>query len=175
MYATRNSDAIASALIELTGLLNSPRQDEVLLGVAGVSLDRALFPLLVRLSATPAMSVAQLAEQAGRDPSTVSRQIAKLEQLGLVRRPSTRQDMRVRAAAITRSGARVVAAITEARRRLLSELMQDWPAAEQQIFPLLLQKFANAMKNKQSGGRQDRIFLPRTPIDRIPQHRKIVK
>lgn len=150
MYDTRNVDAIASALIELTGLLNSPRQDEVLLGVAGVSLDRALFPLLVRLSAAPAMSVAQLAEQAGRDPSTVSRQIAKLEQLGLVKRPSAREDMRVRAAAITRSGARTVAAITDARRRLLTELIQNWPAAEQQMFPLLLQRFADTMKARQN-------------------------
>lgn len=150
MYDTRNVDAIASALIELTGLLNSPRQDEVLLGVAGVSLDRALFPLLVRLSAAPAMSIAQVAEQAGRDPSTVSRQIAKLEQLGLVKRPSTREDMRIRAAAITRSGARAVAAITDARRKLLTELIQNWPAAEQQMFPLLLQKFADAMKARQN-------------------------
>lgn len=150
MYDTRNVDAIASALIELTGLLNSPRQDEVLLGVAGVSLDRALFPLLVRLSAAPAMSVAQLAEQAGRDPSTVSRQIAKLEQLGLVKRPSAREDMRIRAAAITRSGARAVAAITDARRRLMTELIQNWPAAEQQMFPLLLQKFADTMKARQN-------------------------
>jgi len=150
MHDTRNLDEIASALIELTGLLNSPRQDEVLLGVAGVSLDRALFPLLVRLSAAPAMSVAQLAEQAGRDPSTVSRQIAKLEQLGLVKRPSAKADMRVRAAAITRAGARAVAAITDARRKLLGELIQDWPAAERQTFPLLLRKFADAMRAKQN-------------------------
>ena len=69
MRDTCNVDAIAAALIELTGLLNSPRQDEVLLGAAGVSLDRALFPLLVRLSASPAMGVAQLADKVGRDPS----------------------------------------------------------------------------------------------------------
>lgn len=156
MHDTHNVDAIAFALIELTGLLNSPRQDEVLLGAAGVALDRALFPLLVRLSAAPAMSVAQLADQAGRDPSTVSRQIARLEQLGLVKRPSAQEDMRVRAAAITRSGARVVAAITAARRKLLSELMQDWPAAEQRMFPLLLQRFADAMKARQAGARPGR-------------------
>ena len=152
MHDTRTMDAIASALLELTGLLNSPRQDEVLLRVAGISLDRALFPLLVRLSAGPAMSVAQLADQAGRDPSTVSRQIARLEQLGLVKRPSAREDMRVRAAAITRSGARAVAAITDARRKLLGELIEDWPTAEQQMFPVLLQRFADAMKAKQNGG-----------------------
>lgn len=149
MHDTCNVDAIAAALIELTGLLNSPRQDEVLLGVAGVSLDRALFPLLVRLSAAPAMSVAQLAEKVGRDPSTVSRQIAKLERLGLVKRPSSDEDMRVKAAAITKAGARAVEAITKARRQLLGELIADWSAAEQAAFPLLLRKFAAAMKERQ--------------------------
>ena len=150
MYDTCSLDAIASALIDLTGLLNSPRQDEVLMGVAGVSLDRALFPLLVRLSAAPAMSVAQLADQVGRDPSTISRQIAKLEQLGLVKRPSAREDRRVKAAAITPPGARTVAAITTARRKLLNELIQNWSATEQQKFPLLLQKFVDAMKAQQN-------------------------
>ena len=150
MHDTRNVDEIASALIELTGLLNSPRQDEVLLRVAGISLDRALFPLLVRLSSAPVMSVAQLAEQAGRDPSTISRQIAKLEQLGFVQRPSVQKDMRARAAAITRSGTRVVTAITNARRRLLSELIKDWPVTEQEMFPVLLRKFAGAMKTGQN-------------------------
>lgn len=154
MYDTRNVDAIASALIQLTGMLNSPRQDDILLGVAGVALDRALFPLLVRLSAAP-LGVALLAEQVGRDPSTISRQIAKLEQLGLVKRPSKREDKRVRAAAITRSGARVVEAISEARRKLLSELMRDWPVAERQMFPLLLQKFADAMRTRQDDVRAE--------------------
>lgn len=146
MHDTRNVDDIASALIKLTGLLNSPRLDEVLLRVADVSLDRALFPLLVRLSATPAMSIAQLAEQAGRDPSTISRQIAKLEQRGFVNRPSTQEDMRVRAASITRAGAHAVTAITNARRKLLGELIHDWPAAERDMFPVLLRKFADAMQ-----------------------------
>jgi hypothetical protein len=68
MYDARIIDAIASALIDLTGCLNSPRQDDVLLRAAGVSLDRALFPLLVRLGNARAMSVVQLAEHAGREP-----------------------------------------------------------------------------------------------------------
>jgi len=62
------------------------RQDADYLHEAGVSLDRALCPLLVRLSAASSMSVATLAEQVGRDPSTVSRQLAKLEQFGLARK-----------------------------------------------------------------------------------------
>ncbi len=150
MYDARNVDAIASALIDLTGCLNSPRQDDFLLREAGVSLDRALFPLLARLSAARPLSVAQLAEQAGRDPSTVSRQLAKLEQLGLVKRPSTHEDMRVRAATITNAGSRTLAAITEARRRLLGELIGDWSADERRVFPQLVQRLADAMKERQA-------------------------
>ena len=151
MHDARNLDAIAAALIDLTGCLNSPRQDEVLLRVAGVSLDRALFPLLVRLSAAGSLGVAQLAEQVGRDPSTISRQLAKLAQLGLVARPTGRQDMRVRAATITRAGARTIAAITSARRSLLDELIRDWSAQERRLFPRLLQRLADEMKARQAG------------------------
>lgn len=150
MYDTRNVDAIAAALLELTGCLNSPRQDEVLLREAGVTLDRALFPLLVRLSAASPMSVSKLAERAGRDPSTVSRQLAKLERLGLVSRPTAREDLRVRDAAVTKAGLRTVAAITAARRKLLSELLRHWPAEDREAFPRLLQRLADAMKSRRA-------------------------
>jgi DNA-binding MarR family transcriptional regulator len=153
MYDTRNVDAIAAALLALTACLNSPRQDDVLLREAGVSLDRALFPLLVRLSAASALGVAKLAEQVGRDPSTVSRQLAKLEELGLVRRPAARNDLRVRDAAVTRSGLRTVAAITAARRRLLGELLQDWSPGERAVFPRLVQRLADTMTSRLAGSR----------------------
>ena len=150
MYDTRNIDAVAAALLDLIGCLNSPRQDDVLLREAGVSLDRALFPLLVHLSAATAMSVAKLAEQVGRDPSTVSRQLGKLEHLGLVRRPAAREDMRVRDAAVSKAGLRTVAAITVARRRLLGDLLRDWPPEEREVFPKLLQRLADSMKSRLS-------------------------
>ena len=50
MHDTHDLDLLAGALIDLVGALNSPRQDEVLLREAGVTLDRALFPLLVRIA-----------------------------------------------------------------------------------------------------------------------------
>lgn len=150
MYNTRNLDAIASAMLDLTGCLNSPRQDDVLLNEAGVSLDRAQFPLLVRLSHAGGMSVATLAEHVGRDASTVSRQLGKLEELGLVKRAVTRDDMRVREARITKAGARTVAAITHARRKLLNEMLQSWSASERELFPKLVQRLADAMKQKQA-------------------------
>jgi DNA-binding MarR family transcriptional regulator len=135
--------------MDLTGRLNSPRQDDVLLQRAGISLDRALFPLLVRLSHVGGMSVARLAEHVGRDASTVSRQLAKLEAFGLVKRPTAKGDQRVREATITKAGARTVDAITNARRKLLNEMLQSWSASEREAFPKLVQRLADAMKQKQ--------------------------
>lgn len=95
------------------------------------------------------MSVAQLAENVGRDPSTISRQLGKLEQLGLVDRPTSESDMRVRAARVTRAGARTIAAISNARREVLGELIREWSAAEQRLFPELLQRLTASLKELQ--------------------------
>jgi len=163
MYNTRNLDALASALIDLVGCMNSPRQDDVLLREAGVSLDRALFPLLVRISASTSIGVAELAEQAGRDPSTVSRQIARLEELGLVSRQPGKKDLRIREARITGAGARTIHSITAARRRLLDQLLSDWTGEERESLPRLLRKLADEMKSKQKAVPVEEALTPATP------------
>jgi len=160
MYNTRNLDALASALIDLVGCMNSPRQDDVLLREAGVSLDRALFPLLVRISASTSIAVAELAEQAGRDASTVSRQIARLEELGLVSRQPGRKDLRIREARITGTGFHTIHSITTARRRLLDQLLSDWTREERESLPKLLRKLADEMKNRQKTEPAEEASIP---------------
>ncbi len=145
MHDTHNQDALAAALLDVLGFLNSPRQDDVLLREAGVSLDRALFPLLVRIGTAGSLSVAELADQVGRDHSTISRQTAKLESLGLISRRPGERDQRVREAAITADGRRAVRAITAARRRLLGKLLADWSAEDREALARLNRKLADAM------------------------------
>jgi DNA-binding MarR family transcriptional regulator len=147
MHDTHKCDALALALIDLVGLLNSPQQDDILLAEAGVVLDRALFPLLVRIGASNALNVADLAEQVGRDHSTVSRQTAKLEALGLIRRRAGKADRRAREAVITAKGRRRALAITKARRRLFGRLLAGWSAADVQALARLNRKLADAMHN----------------------------
>jgi DNA-binding MarR family transcriptional regulator len=145
VYHAHNSDVLAGALRDLIGLLNSPRQDDVLLREAGISIDRALFPLLVRIGASGSLGVVELAEQVGRDHSTVSRQTARLEELGLVARRQSKRDQRVREAVITREGRRAVRAITMARRRLLGRLLADWSEDDRQALARLNRKLADDM------------------------------
>jgi DNA-binding MarR family transcriptional regulator len=150
VHDTHDIDAIAAALIDLIGLLNSPRQDDVLLAAAGVSLPRALFPLLVRIGAAGAIGVSLLAEQAGRDHSTISRQVAALEKLGLVKRRANAQDSRIHEAAITDRGKQTVARITKARRKLLGKLLSGWNEKERHDLARLNRKLAGAMRSAQT-------------------------
>jgi DNA-binding MarR family transcriptional regulator len=140
---TRNIDVLAESLLDLTGFLNSPQRDEALLRAAGVELDRALFPLLVRLWMQGPLGVAELGAQAGRDHTTVSRQLAKLESLGLVERPESEGDRRRRAAQVTKDGRKIVRAITQARRRALSAVLSAWSRKDCEALAALTRRFAD--------------------------------
>ena len=74
------------ALLDIAGVLMQPERDEALLAMAGLSLERALFPLLVLIERLGPIGVVDLAGRVGRDHTTVSRQVARLEELGLVQR-----------------------------------------------------------------------------------------
>lgn len=145
MQNTRNLDRLGTALVDLIGFLNSPRRDEVLLREAAVQLDRALFPLLVALGRRGLLGVAELADLVGRDHTTVSRQLVKLESLALVERRESPGDRRRRAAALTAEGEAVVGAVTQARRRLLARALGGWSEADLAALADLSRRFADTL------------------------------
>src|ERR1700735_4128364 len=84
------------AVLDIVSLMNRPQRDEALIKEAGIPLDRALFPLLVGIERFGPIGVVEIAERVGRDYTTVSRQVAKLESLGLAVRQNNATDRRVR-------------------------------------------------------------------------------
>jgi len=142
---TRSIDALGRALVDLMSFFASPQRDEALLREAGVALDRALFPLLVRLGARGPLGVAELAEQVGRDHTTVSRQLAKLESLKLVARPEKDGDRRRRPAQLTPAGRKIVQAIVSARRRLLAQALAGWSEEDCAALAELNRRFADQL------------------------------
>ncbi|MFJ2989631.1 MarR family winged helix-turn-helix transcriptional regulator [Collimonas sp. NPDC087041] len=132
------------ALLDLVGVFNRPQPDHMLLQRANVSLDRALFPLLVRIGMRGPIGVVELADLAGRDHSTVSRQVAKLEELGLVTRSPSELDQRVKEAVVTEAGRRMVDQIGAARNRLFDEVLADWDAKDRAELTRLVRKLADA-------------------------------
>jgi DNA-binding MarR family transcriptional regulator len=140
-----------AALMDIVGMLNSPRYDDILLAEAGIALDRALFPLLVRIDALGPIGIAALAEHAGRDHSTVSRQVAKLEALGLVAREMQAEDQRVRAAAITAKGCDVARTLAAARDRLFRRVLDEWSDEDRASLTRLTARLAESMKRLARG------------------------
>lgn len=135
------------ALIDIVRAMNRPQRDEVLIKEAGISLDRGLFPLLVGIERFGPIGVVDLAGGVGRDYTTVSRQVAKLESLGLAKRIADAKDLRTRKAAITAKGKAMTHRIDMARDRLLGTIFAEWPKHEVEELVRLTQKFAAAFKH----------------------------
>ena len=131
------------ALLDLSGLMNRPQPDAALIAEAGIELDRALFPLLVRIDRRGPLGVVELAELAGRDHSTVSRQVAKLESLGLVSRYPDPKDRRVRVAAVTPKAKVLTEALDAARQRLWTQALASWTPADRRDLTRLMRKLAD--------------------------------
>ena len=133
-------------LVDLVGLMNRPQRDSFLLQEAGVSLDRALFPLLIAVERKGPIGVVELGEFVGRDYTTVSRQMAKLEGLGLLARRSSKADKRVREAVITAEGREITGAIDRARERVATVLFANWSRGELQDLARLMRRFADDLQ-----------------------------
>ncbi len=131
------------ALFDLIGLINQPQRDNTLLREAGVSLDRALFPLLVVIGRRNVVGVTELAGLIGRDHTTVSRQVATLDRLGLVTRRAGTSDGRERKVMVTQEGLAIVSALDAARERLVQPILAQWEEQDWKIFVSFLRRFAD--------------------------------
>ncbi|WP_339779563.1 MarR family transcriptional regulator [uncultured Thalassospira sp.] len=137
------------ALIEIISVMNRPQRDDAMIREAGITLDRALFPLLVLVEKLGPIGIVDLAERVGRDHTTVSRQIAKLENLGLITRQSGATDKRVRHAIIAPAGKQMTDAIDRARERIGQAIFNQWDEHDLSELVRLTRKFADAIKAPQ--------------------------
>jgi DNA-binding MarR family transcriptional regulator len=142
--------ALHGALIDIAAVMNRPQRDEAMIKEAGIKLDRALFPLLVLIERLGPIGVVELADRVGRDYTTVSRQVAKLDELDLVDRREGTTDKRVREAIVTAEGKAMTDRIDAARERIGRSIFQSW--GEQDIDDLvrLMRRFADAVKEEPS-------------------------
>jgi DNA-binding MarR family transcriptional regulator len=131
------------ALIDVVGFFNRPQNDAMLLREAGVPLDRALFPLLVLIERRGPLGVGELADRVGRDYTTVSRQVARLENLGLVARRAGKTDRRVTEAVVTDKGQAMSEILDAARQRLAAGALADWSEQDLNDLTRLLRRFAD--------------------------------
>lgn len=136
-----------SAVVEIVGVMNRPQRDEAMIRAAGISLDRALFPLLVLVERLGPIGVVELADRVGRDYTTVSRQVAKLDSLGLVHRQESATDRRIREAIITENGKAMTDRIDKAREKIGQSIFAQWELQDVTDLVRLMRKFADGIKD----------------------------
>jgi DNA-binding MarR family transcriptional regulator len=144
--------ALHAAVLDIVVAMNRPQRDDVLIKAAGIPVDRALFPLLVGIGRFGPIGVVDLAERAGRDYTTVSRQVARLESLGLVERVGNPADRRVRAAALTAKGKGMIELVDAARERIVGAILATWDAGDIDQLVRLVGRFAEAFKRELPSG-----------------------
>ena len=140
------------AILDIVGAMNRPQRDAVLIKEAGIPLDRALFPLLVGIERFGPIGVVELADRVGRDYTTVSRQVAKLESLGLAERRGSAADRRVRESVVTPKGKAMTELVDAARERIGRAIFKTWEARDIDELVRLMRKFADAVKDEPPNG-----------------------
>ena len=151
MHNTPNSALLRdlhTALIDIVSVMNRPQRDEAMVREAGIALDRALFPLLVVVERLGPIGIVDLADRVGRDYTTVSRQVTKLEGLGLVERQSSAMDGRVREVVVTASGEALTDKIDVAREGMARTIFADWTEKDVADLARLMRRFANAVQHQ---------------------------
>lgn len=135
------------AVLDIVDVMNAPARDALFLSEAGVSLDQVLFPLLVLVDRFGPIGVLDLADRVGRDYTTVSRQLGRLEARGLVTREPSPNDRRVHAAVIAPAGRELTDRIAGVRDRLLTAGFAAWDAGDVADLTRLMGRFARDMQH----------------------------
>jgi DNA-binding MarR family transcriptional regulator len=99
--------------------------------------------LLARIGRYGPIGVVELADRTGRDHTTVSRQMTKLEELGLIERQASPRDKRIREASVSAKGQAMIDALNAARERLANRILASWTDPELDQLRHLLRRFAD--------------------------------
>ncbi|MGV8965047.1 MAG: MarR family winged helix-turn-helix transcriptional regulator [Cellulomonas sp.] len=89
-------------------------------------LDASAYPLLVHVAQVPGARSCDLATHVGVGRATISRQVHRLVELGLLTRRPDPHDARGQLLELTAEGARLVADARDARRSWLHAALNDW-------------------------------------------------
>lgn len=119
-------DKIFKAIIDLVSIMSRSDRDKKMIACAGVHMEEAAFRVLVGIGHLQSTSVGELAELMGRNYSSVSRQIDKLESAGFVHTYPSSEDSRIRVSELTENGKRIYSLIQSTRQRIMHEALSDW-------------------------------------------------
>lgn len=136
------------ALLDIISVMNQPLRDEQILQAAGVQLDQILFPLLVAIGRRGPVGVVELADSLGRDYTTVSRQMKKLEAQGLALKQPNAKDRRISEVSLSETGQAMIDRISVARTRLMNQVLAGWTHEDVMALFRLTRQYADSLQQK---------------------------
>jgi DNA-binding MarR family transcriptional regulator len=158
------ADQLGQHLVRLIRLIDRSRaQHASTRGEYGV--EHAAYVLLFHLVSEGPRRAGELAESVHSDPSTVSRQVANLVQLGLVERQSDPRDGRACLLAATDEGVRLFERARTTRSAHIAGLLTDWSVADREQLAALLGRFAGALEKDSEVSPAQRFRRPATTAD----------
>lgn len=138
---TKNERESATQALERELSVLFGRARSVSLSLAALvhpELDAACYAMLVHLSDIGPVRAADVVERTGLDKSTISRQIARLEELDLVERVADPHDGRARLVQLTEIGTQRLGKVRADRWTRLHEIFTSWPTDDITTFSALL-------------------------------------
>lgn len=138
---------IFDSLFTIINFFNNPKHDTNILRKAGIKEDKNLLPVVVRVGKNSSISVGDLAEQLGKDHSSVSRQVDKFVEKGILSSYPSDEDRRVRKVTLTKIGKKLYDQIAETREEMMEELLEQLNCEEIEELNTSLKKLSDLLKN----------------------------
>ncbi|MDP3953128.1 MarR family winged helix-turn-helix transcriptional regulator [Microbacterium sp.] len=134
-------DSVERIEQELTLLVRRAQKVHLRGGPAEHVVERAAYGILAWLHDTGPLRPSALAAHFHLDASTISRQVASLEQAGLITREPDAEDRRACRLRLTEHGQSVLTTTRAERRGVVRELLQSWSPGDLATFGSLLAAF----------------------------------
>lgn len=132
---------IEAAVLALLRRANDPRGFQRIHELSGVDIERAGAVMLARIEELQPVRLSELAEAAGLEVSTASRQVARLVEQGYVARAADPTDARAALHRLTPVGRQVRRKLRAAANSFFQRALEDFTEAERQQLADLLGRF----------------------------------
>ena len=142
---------------QITVLLRRVQRIHLSTTTGDVNLERSAYGIMCKLADEGPQRLGALATAFGLDPSTITRQVQALEEIGLAARTTDPSDRRASILDLTPNGREVLDSTRARRRSRLQEALADWPEADLTDFGRLLKEFNASL---------DRLLEESTPSTR---------
>jgi DNA-binding MarR family transcriptional regulator len=130
---------------QMTVLLRRVQRIHLSTSVGDVNLERSAYGIMCQLADEGPQRLGALATSFGLDPSTITRQVQALEEIGLAVRKSDPSDRRASILDLSDAGRDVLDRTRSHRRAKLQEALAGWSEKDVKDFARLLREFNVSM------------------------------